>query len=209
MTRSPFDPGAQDIDSKVIVALERLSEAFRVALWDEAKQLGLSPIQIQLLIFMRYHQPDQCKVSYLAHEFNLTKPTISDAVKLLETKALIVKTPEAADSRSYRMALTDAGRALADRTAFFASAFRDALADAAPTEKETLYLSLVAVIGNLNRRGLIVQQRMCLNCRFFSTVADAPYCTLLQQSLANGQVRVDCPEFDPTPDLTSPGTRRA
>jgi hypothetical protein len=31
-------------ESKTVVALERISEAFRVLLWDESKKNGLSPI---------------------------------------------------------------------------------------------------------------------------------------------------------------------
>jgi len=194
MNSSPFDPAAQDLDSKVIVALERLSEAFRVALWDEAKQLGISPIQIQLLIFIRHHRPDQCKVSYLAREFNLTKPTVSDAVRVLENKTLVVKTGEPGDGRSYSLALTNAGRTIADRTAHFATAFRDALVPVGTAEKETLYLGLVGMIQQLNRQGLISQQRMCLTCQFYAEVNGEPYCNLLQQSLTDGRLRLDCPE---------------
>ena len=60
MSDSVFNPNHQetDISSKIVAGLERISEAFKVLLWEKAKLLGLSPIQIQILIFalLEYNQ---------------------------------------------------------------------------------------------------------------------------------------------------------
>ena len=52
MKKSVFDLEHQNsnIESKIIVSLERLSQAFRVLLWNESKAFSLSPIQIQIMI---------------------------------------------------------------------------------------------------------------------------------------------------------------
>ena len=57
--KSSFDLKRQStkIESKIVVALERISEAFRVLLWNESKENSLSPIQIQLLIFFTFSFP--------------------------------------------------------------------------------------------------------------------------------------------------------
>ena len=91
MNDSIFNPEFQNqnTSSKIIVALERISEAFKVLLWDKAKEYGLSPIQIQILIFVAYHKQELCNVSHLANEFNITKPTVSDAIKALVNKNYI------------------------------------------------------------------------------------------------------------------------
>ena len=73
----------QNLDSKISAGIEKLSSVFRVLIWEQAKNLGLSPIQIQILIFLNYHSEHLATVSYLAKEFSLTKPTISDAIKIL------------------------------------------------------------------------------------------------------------------------------
>jgi len=78
-----------NLDSKIVAGLERLSQVFRILLWEKAKEYSLSPIQIQLMIFIQHHSQDKTTISYLAQEFNFTKPTISDAVKVLEQKKLI------------------------------------------------------------------------------------------------------------------------
>src|SRR5690554_2520049 len=81
----------QSTESKIVASLERIAQAFRVLLWQESKEFSLSPIQVQLLIFLLHHSEEKRKVSYLANEFNMTKATISDTVKTLENKGLISK----------------------------------------------------------------------------------------------------------------------
>src|SRR5690606_3914191 len=104
MNRSDFDPGHQNqsTDSKIIASLERIAQAFRVLLWNESKTNGLSPIQVQVLIFLLHHDEEMRKVSYLASEFNMTKATISDTVKTLEQKGLITKAYNQHDTRRDR-----------------------------------------------------------------------------------------------------------
>ena len=103
MEKSIFNPEQQqhDISSKIVVGLERISEVFKVLLWEKAKKVGLSPIQIQLLLFIAFHKQELCNVSHLAKEFNITKPTVSDAIKILAQKEMILKDFSSTDSRSY------------------------------------------------------------------------------------------------------------
>ena len=85
-----------DLNQKIVNSLERISQAFRVLLWNESKEYGLSPIQIQILIFLFTHSPEKRKISYLAREFDMTKATISDSVKVLFQKSLVTKEFEGA-----------------------------------------------------------------------------------------------------------------
>ena len=54
---SAFNPENHlvNIDAKIVASLEKISEVFRVLLWAEAKEHRVSPIQLQLLIFLKYH----------------------------------------------------------------------------------------------------------------------------------------------------------
>ena len=119
---SIFNPAQQagNVSSKVVAALERLSEAFRVLLWNEAKQYGLSPIQIQVLIFLQHYPEEKRTVTYLASYFNMTKATISDAVKSLESKKLLIRKAMANDSRSHTLHLVKDGKTLAAKVERFA-----------------------------------------------------------------------------------------
>ena len=68
MHESTFNPKQQekDFSSKIVAGLERVSEVFKILLWEKAKLVGLSPIQIQILIFIAFHKQNLCNVSHLA-----------------------------------------------------------------------------------------------------------------------------------------------
>ena len=80
-----------NLEVKVLNGFERLSEALKSLLWEKAKVHGISPIQIQLLVFISNHKIEICNVSYMAKEFNVTKATISDAVRVLIKKEYLEK----------------------------------------------------------------------------------------------------------------------
>lgn len=200
MKKSDFDLKHQQksTESKIIASLERISQAFRVLLWQECKENALSPIQVQVLIFLLHHSESMRKVSYLADEFNMTRATISDTVKSLELKELISKEPEQTDSRSYTIHLTDKGNALARQHALFTKKLHQPV-DAMPeTEKEQLMLSLFHIISHLNQSGVITIQRMCMTCAHYqSRNGNAKhYCRLLNTPLKNTELRMDCPEHE-------------
>ena len=195
---SPFDLNNphQKIESKIVVALERISEAFRVLLWKESKERSLTPIQTQILIFLLFHPEEMCKVSYLAQEFNMTKPTISDSVRILLKKKLIQKLDDPTDHRSYTIDLTPEGKETAREAASFAGAIEAPLSKLSDVQKEAMLSGLLRLIYDLNRAGIITIQRMCLTCRFYEQRSGGHYCRLLQTTLANAQLRVDCPEHE-------------
>ncbi|MBL7876470.1 MAG: winged helix-turn-helix transcriptional regulator [Cyclobacteriaceae bacterium] len=198
MSKSPFDLTYQNenIDSRINAAMERISQAYRVLLWNESKELSLSPIQIQILIFLLFHNAEKRKVSYLAGEFNMTKATISDSIKVLEQKKLTRKEYEAHDTRSYVIHLTPKGLQIAKRTANFANQIQEPITRLNSEDKENLLISLMGIIQHLNKTGVITIQRMCKTCVHFSKGSDGShhFCNLLNQKLFDADLRVDCPE---------------
>lgn len=184
------------LDNKIVAGLERLSQVFRSLLWEKAKVHGLSPIQIQVLIFIRHHGAEKATVSYLAKEFNLTKATISDAVKVLEQKGLVKKLAGGVDSRSYLLGLTAAGRKVVTETEGFADALRPVVATFSAGDKTVIWESLFTLIAQLNKQGVISVQRMCFNCTHYAKKNGGHYCNLLLISLQSENIRIDCPEFE-------------
>lgn len=200
MEASDFDLDHQNenVESRIVAALERISQAFRVLLWQESKEFSLSPIQVQVLIFLLYHSKEQRKVSYLADEFNMSKPTISDAVKALEQKKLIDKEYEQADTRSYIINLTRQGKNIALKTSVFTDEIRKPIDNLNTDDKEGLLLSLLGIINHLNKTGVITLQRMCFCCTHYQTSKGGQkhFCKLLNKPLRTTDLRVDCPEFE-------------
>lgn len=198
MKKSIFDIEFQNSDtpSKIVAGLERLSEAFRVLLWEHAKVIGISPIQIQILIFVAYHDEALCNVSQLAQEFNLTKPTISDAVRILDKKGLIAKITSPSDKRAYSIALSKEGKAIVKKTQHFARPIHTLTNQIEKTEQEQFFKTLTKIIYGLNQTGILSVQRTCHGCRFYEKKGTIGFCTLMKKDLLEKDIRLDCAEFE-------------
>ena len=186
----------KNITSKIVVGLERISEVFRALLWKHAKTIGLSPIQIQLLIFIAYHKQHLCNVSHLAKEFNVTKPTISDAVRVLHTKEFIQKEYSTTDSRRYTISNTVSGTKIVKETEGFADPIKNGLLKMDSKELETFYTSLTTLIYSLNKNGVLSVQRTCYACKFYRHDEKKHFCNFLNKELRNKEIRLDCLEFE-------------
>lgn len=197
-----FDPAAQhgDVDAKIVAALDRLGQAFRVLLREEAKAEGLSPIQIQTLVYLRFLGP--ARASALAERFDLTAATVSEVVRVLVAKGFVAKAPDPTDGRARVLRLTPSGRALADRLSGWADGMRAHLGGHSDAEKVVVMRFLMDLIGHLQRAGVVTVARMCVTCRYFGRDRhpdpEAPHhCNLLDAPLRLHDLRMDCPEHEP------------
>ena len=186
----------QKIESRIVVALERISEAFRVLLWNESKENSLSPIQIQILIFIYFHSTEKCKVGYLADEFNMTKATISDSVKVLLSKELVTKETDPIDTRSFSLSLTKEGKKTAKKASLFASSIEQPIEKLTSEQKTIMLNGLLKLIYDLNKSGIITIQRMCFTCSNYQLEKGVHYCKLLKSQLAENELRIDCQEHE-------------
>jgi DNA-binding MarR family transcriptional regulator len=199
----PVSPGGRlvgdphrDVDLKIAGALERLSQAVRVLLQDAAQDYGLSPTQIHILVRLGT-RGDLGRVGWLADEFDLSQPTVSDAVSALESKGLVAKRRASTDGRVYTIVLTPAGTGVVRWLRFWNVALREAVEAAADEDKPAVMRFLYEIIAALQEKGVITVARMCITCRYFerSRAAEKPhYCTLLRMPLPKTDLRMDCPE---------------
>lgn len=194
MIPSPFDPKQQEnsLDARITFALERISLVFKSLLLEQGKQTNLSPIQLQVLVFLLYHGPDKCKISYLASEFGLTKATISDSVRTLIQKGLLQKIIDPQDSRSFSLNLTKEGEKQAKDAAQVATPMEQMIAKYSGDQKETFYRILFNTINDLQINGLIPLQRMCYSCANYESQNGKHYCKLLKKVLEETELRLDC-----------------
>lgn len=196
---SSLNPEQQfvNINAKIIASLGKISEVFWVLLQAQAQSHRLSPTQLQLLLFIKFHpDPQQRKAAFMAREFNVTKATISDSIKALEQKGLVQRITDTRDTRSFILSLTDKGQALASATEGFTTPLDEAVVELPAEQKEQLVFSLLDLIHRLNVAGVITPQRMCYNCQYYQgNRQDEHYCQLIQQSLTVVDLRLECPEF--------------
>jgi DNA-binding MarR family transcriptional regulator len=193
-------PGAPpDVDLKLVAALERVGQALRVQMWDKAKQHGLSPIQLQLLLRLATDPPGRRRIGVLAAELDVTHPTVSDAVAVLRRKELVARD---AASRKASLSLSARGRSMADDLANWDSRTREQLAEVPATDKQGMLRLLLDLIAGLQRSGAISVARMCVTCRFFRRdahpdSAQPHHCALVDAPMGPGDLRVDCAEHEP------------
>jgi len=189
----------QDVDSKIAAALERLSQAFRVLLWEKNKTCNLSPLQIQFLVYLLYHAAEQCTVGQLAREFTLTPATVSDAITTLEEKGLVTRERWETDRRVAFVSLTADGKRTARKLSTWANVIQENIAKFDGAEKVVVMKFLMQLIESLQQAGVITVARMCITCKFFQPnahprSASPHHCQLLDKPLADAKLRLDCAE---------------
>jgi DNA-binding MarR family transcriptional regulator len=199
-----FDPSSQhgDVDKKIVAALERLSQAYRVLLQVEAQGRRLSPIQARFLVHLLHHGNELGRVGRLAEEFGLSRATVSDATRTLEAKGLLRRKPWSRDGRVATLRLTPAGNEVAVGLSGWADVVEEQLRSFAPEEKEAVMRFLMRLISALQTEGVITVARMCVSCRFFRPdahprSASPHHCALLDLPLSGADLRTDCPEHEP------------
>jgi DNA-binding MarR family transcriptional regulator len=197
--KSAFDPESQamNIESKIVVSLERISEAFKVSLWNENKKYGLSPIQFQILTFLLFHSEDLRTISNLAAEFNSTKASISDSVKTLEKKGLILRNRSINDLRVSFISLSVKGTIIAKDVSKFANNIQEIVAKMSENNKGLILEMLLQIIHQLFLKKIISIQRMCLTCTFYQTESSGNYnCTFLNVPIKVPDLRIDCTHYE-------------
>lgn len=197
-TNFVLDPQTHEGDTaaKIVFSLERLSHVFRIHWWEQNKHFQLSPLQMQILITLRF-QPHLNSVSVLARYLDLTDATVSDAVRVLGQKQRLEKQPDSEDGRRHTLRLTPEGVVAAEELALFANQVRD-FVDALPQQSAFLE-SLLLLMQSLQQSGFIPLQQMCTVCRHFRHLDNAPspyYCQLLDKPLATHDLRIHCPEYE-------------
>jgi DNA-binding MarR family transcriptional regulator len=191
-----------ELDRKLLAALERIGQAQRVLQWDQATRHGLTPIQVQLLLRIGTEPRRRRRVTALAAELDVRAPTVSDAVAALRRKRLVAGGPTPGDRRATELELTERGRKLAGEL----NAWQDRIASRLPAvagdDKAATLATLLDLIGDLQRDGVITVARMCTTCRFFARDAHLGqplrhHCRLLDAPIGQADLRVDCPEHQP------------
>lgn len=199
--KSPFNLDSQhlNVDDKIIIAFEKIAEVMRHFQWEYAKKHKISPIQLQILIFTKYHSNDKCTVSYLANEFHITKATISDSIKTLVTKKYVKKINNSADTRSFHLELTPIGDAITDQIKDYTETIKEPVLGLQNDKKEVLLDSLLSLIFTFTNKGIINTQRMCFTCRHYrGDNVSSHFCNLLQEKIDIKYLRIDCKEHQTT-----------
>jgi DNA-binding MarR family transcriptional regulator len=195
--------GFDDLDARLIDAVERLGDAGRAMLRDAAKREGLSVTQAQLLLRVTTPTAGPQGTGSFARWLEVSAPTVSDAASALVRKGLLEAVPDVADTRRSSWVPTGPGREVAERLHGWRDPLTAGLSACSPQERAAALRVLLETIASLNRTGRITVARTCLTCRFLRDEAPdgraGEWCGLLKAPLGAADLRVDCPDHQPVP----------
>ena len=188
-----FDSSQQNIHTKIIVGIERLATLFRFGLQDQAKKHHLTPLQVQIILFIGFH-PRPASPSAIAEEFALTRATVSDAIKTLIAKGLVEKIQDSLDARKFSVCLTAEGKQQLQAFHPLTQTFDLALDKLSEADCLIIWQGILTLFKALNPSDIPV--RMCYNCQYYqpSEGDKESFCSLMQVPLPPQELRLDCPE---------------
>lgn len=173
--------------------LERLSSLMRI--WNRQHPMmgDLQPVQLSALYYLsrcnRYSDTPLGVADYLG----LTKGTVSQSLKVLESKGLIAKRQDAHDKRSVHLELTDAAHALLAAVVPPDFLVRAAEAMGAPRQAELEKL-LEHLLRVIQRSEDVPGFGLCKTCRFHEQREGGAFCALTQEPLEKEAVELICRE---------------
>lgn len=164
----------------------------------EAHVEGLLPVQWEALRYLQRANRFSTNAAALTAYLGLTKGTVSQTLKTLESKNLVKKRVNSNDRRSNHLSLTAKGRKLLSRDPLAATV--DALAELGNSTQKTLDDGLQALlsarIASQGRQAF----GQCRDCRFFArrhADGNPHYCQLLNEPLAASESLAICFEQRP------------
>ena len=191
----------EDFDRVIVLALNKLSHAFRGLLWAQAKHIGISPIQIQILIYIAQHHQKENRITNIARDFNLTAPTVSDAVKSLEKKKLLKRTVSETDKRKFLLDLTKSGKLLTESLRNWQAPMLQELTYFTQDTRRIVSTFLIKYIDILGNSNVFGEANTCYSCYYFEDMGNPEvkfkhFCAFRQFPLRDFDLRLDCPNYE-------------
>ncbi len=195
-----FDPQhrKENRSARIGMALFRMSLAIKKVTQAESDTMGLSPVQIQALLFAAHTRSDVATVGNFANTIGTTHVTAVKVLNGLVRRGLVDKSQKVDDRRVTLLSLTSKGREIVNKLDNWGHLLDDALQ---PISEELLThfeIGLGFIISNLQKEGHLVVSEPCLGCiHFLPNVGDkaAPhYCKMIQKYLTHEATLQECPE---------------
>ena len=187
----PLEPAA----GRIAAGLGRLALALKAKAWRGAADAGITPTQGELLSRLAESEGGM-RLGDIARELGISAPTASDAIATLVSKSLVEK-QQGADKRSVTLRVSRKGRGIAARAGDWTSFLAESLATLTPAEQAAFLQSLMKVVRNMQLRGDISPQRMCLTCSHFRAFVHANavkphHCAFIDSAFGPVALRLNC-----------------
>lgn len=179
--------------SKLYKYIERLSELTRVDTRQALLEFGLQPIQLEVLHYLSmcngFSDTPMAVTEYLGQ----TKGTVSQTIKVLETKGLVEKLVDENDKRVVHLKVTTEGKKLLS-TALPTPMLQAAIKGMSTTEQQQIEQSLDLLLSQLVNHGQMKSFGACHSCRYHQKTETGYFCHLVKQPLAQADIQLICRE---------------
>jgi MarR family transcriptional regulator, organic hydroperoxide resistance regulator len=172
--------------------IERIASVFRSNLREVASTHGLKLVQLEAMVYLANANRYSDTAGALAEYLGLTKGTVSQTLKTLEARGLVVKRADTEDARIVRCELTPAAVAIVQRA--YPAPLLDGLDDGLTDE---VTLALQRLLRSLQRANQMRTFGECRSCRFFQPRAQGGRCALTEEALSSVDMRRLCREHEP------------
>ncbi len=186
-----------DIDYKITFAMEKLFSAYKALLRNKIEGSDLSPVQIKFILYLHKYPEDMRKVSSIALEFGLTKPTVSEAISSLKGKKIVFPMKNKKDRRISIINLTEKGKKIAETLKTWDKPIINILKALSVNEKDKIFTFLIRLMASLKKEGILKVVRICLSCnhfkRNFSPDSGSLYlCEFTGKAFSEAELKIDC-----------------
>jgi len=188
------------VERKITHLMERMSNVFRALQWDLAKKKKLTPLQIQILQYLRYRPKHDSVPSVIASELGITKATLSESVRALKRKQLLRGELNTNDRRFTNLILTPAGVRIVNELNSIERVFENYISRLKMADKRYAMRFLVNIITLLYMDGYIKTARLCCTCQHFhknSSGNQSFICALTGKKMQDWEIKLDCNSHKP------------
>jgi DNA-binding MarR family transcriptional regulator len=184
------------------MALLRIGQATRAIGREEAREVGLTPVQAQTLLWVKRTKSFATTVGALAAHLGATHASTVGVVDALVARGLLERRTGARDRRVTLLRLTTGGEATCRRLGRWGHLLEEALAPLSAAERAALERGLGGVVWSLQAAGYLDVAEPCRGCVYFAENAapntpEPHHCRLIRGFLSEEEAAKDCPDHTP------------
>lgn len=175
--------------------LERIGNLLRAEQRLSGKALGLQEVHLQVLLYLslcnRYSNTPVAITEYL----NATKGTVSQSLKILETKGYIDKQADVDDKRVVRVNLTAQGKQIVNEI-IPPPIVAETIEGLSSEQVKDIQHNLTLLLISLQRANQLRSFGVCQTCRFFTKEKNGFRCGLTKEPLSKYDSSRICREHE-------------
>ncbi|EAS65684.1 MarR family winged helix-turn-helix transcriptional regulator [Photobacterium angustum] len=178
--------------------LERLGNLIRNETRTCLVEHGLQPVQLDALYYLsvcnRFSNTPKAVTEYLG----LTKGTVSQSLKVLESKGYVRKSIDPDDKRIAHLTVTEQGESLIaviQPSQLLKKVWQDSRGDECGLDNELLEQQLTSLLAAIQQQNQCKSFGVCKTCKHNQTLTDGTHlCGLTQVALTDSDIQKICIE---------------